>query len=150
MEGEVQDSVWPLPKFYFKVQIGSHANAVHFQEVSGLDIEPQIIEYRHGNSKLFSTIKMPEISKTGTVTLKKGVFVNNTIFWDWYNALKMNTLKRETYTIHLLDETLKPTMTWELSNALPVKITGTDMKSDNNEIAIETLELVYEAIIVRN
>lgn len=150
MEGEVQDSVWPLPKFYLKVQIGSHANAGHFQEVSGLDTDPQVIEYRHENSKLFSTIKMPGIAKTENLTLKKGVFVNDTIFWDWYNALKMNALKRENYIIHLLDETLKPTMTWELSNALPVKITGTDMKSDNNEIAIETLELVYEAIIVRN
>ena len=74
MAGEAQDNVWPLPKFYFQVKLGD--KEVPFQEVSGLDIEAQIVEYRHGNSKEFSTIKMPGIKKTGNVTLKKGVFVN--------------------------------------------------------------------------
>jgi hypothetical protein len=41
-----------------------------FQEVSGLDIEAQPIEYR-GDSKGFSEVKMPGIKKTGNVTMKK-------------------------------------------------------------------------------
>lgn len=70
MAGEVQDNVWPLPKFYFTVEIATLSEAT-FQEVSGLDVEAQIIEYRHGNSPDFSTIKMPGIKKYGNVTLKK-------------------------------------------------------------------------------
>lgn len=150
MAGEAQDAVWPLPKFYFRVRLGSQDSTVSFQEVSGLDTETQPIEYRHGDNPQFSTIKMPGISKVGNVTLKKGIFVNDNNFWKWYDAIKMNTIKRETVTIQLLDEAAKPTMTWTLSNAWPTKITGTDMKSDGNEVAVETLELAHEGLVIAN
>ena len=150
MAGEAQDAVWPLSKFYFTVNLGSQDSTVSFQEISGLDTETQPIEYRHGDSKLFSTIKMPGIAKTGNVTLKKGIFVNDNNFWKWYDAIKMNTIKRETVVIQLLDEKAKPTMTWTLSNAWPTKITGTDMKSDANEVAVETIEIAHEGLTIKN
>ena len=148
MAGEKQDNVWPLPKFYFQVKLGD--KEVPFQEVSGLDIEAQIIEYRHGNSKEFSTIKMPGIKKTGNVTLKKGVFVKDNGFWDWFNKIKMNTIERQTVGISLLDEAGAPTMVWTLNNAWPTKITGTDMKSDGNEVAVETVEIAHEGLTIAN
>lgn len=148
MAGEAQDAVWPLPKFYFQVKIGDME--VAFQEVSGLDIEAQIIEYRHGNSPEFSTIKMPGIKKTGNVTLKKGVFVKDNAFWDWFNQIKMNTIERKTLVISLLDEEGNPTMVWSLNNAWPTKITGTDMKSDGNEVAVETIEVAHEGLTIEN
>nr|WP_294860566.1 phage tail protein [uncultured Fluviicola sp.] len=148
MAGEKQDNVWPLPKFYFQVKLGD--KEVPFQEVSGLDIEAQIIEYRHGNSKEFSTIKMPGIKKTGNVTLKKGVFVKDNGFWDWFNKIKMNTIERQTVVISLLDEAGKPTMVWTLNNAWPTKISGTDMKSDGNEVAVETLEIAHDGLSIAN
>ncbi|WP_294677387.1 phage tail protein [uncultured Fluviicola sp.] len=148
MAGEKQDNVWPLPKFYFQVKLGD--KEVPFQEVSGLDIEAQIIEYRHGNSKEFSTIKMPGIKKTGNVTLKKGVFVKDNGFWDWFNKIKMNTIERQTVVISLLDEAGAPTMVWTLNNAWPTKITGTDMKSDGNEVAVETIEIAHEGLTIAN
>lgn len=149
-DGSAQGNVWPLPKFYFKVSLGSQDSTVSFQEVSGLETETQAIEYRHGDSKQFSTIKMPGISKSGNVTLKKGIFVKDNNFWKWYNAIKMNTIKRETVTIQLLDEKGSPTMTWTLANAWPTKITGTDLKSDANEVAVETLELAHEGLTIKN
>lgn len=148
MAGEAQDNVWPLPKFYFQVKLGD--TEVAFQEVSGLDIEAQIIEYRHGNSKEFSTIKMPGIKKTGNVTLKKGVFVKDNAFWDWFSQINMNTIERKTVVISLLDEGGNPTMVWTLNNAWPTKITGTDMKSDGNEVAVETIEVAHEGLTIAN
>jgi phage tail-like protein len=148
MAGDKQDNVWPLPKFYFQVKLGD--KEVPFQEVSGLDIEAQIVEYRHGNSKEFSTIKMPGIKKTGNVTLKKGVFVKDNGFWDWFNKIKMNTIERQTVVISLLDEAGAPTMVWTLNNAWPTKITGTDMKSDGNEVAVETIEIAHEGLTIAN
>lgn len=109
MAGDVQDNVWPLPKFYFQVNIGDTNGS--FQEVSGLDVEAQVIEYRHGNSPEFSTIKMPGIKKFSNVTLKKGVFKDDTSFWDWFNKIQMNTIERLTVTISLLDETGAPVQT---------------------------------------
>ncbi|HWK57457.1 MAG TPA: phage tail protein [Parapedobacter sp.] len=148
MAGEAQDNVWPLPKFYFQVKIADQE--VSFQEVSGLDIEAQVIEYRHGNSKEFSTIKMPGIKKSSNVTLKKGVFKGDNTFWDWFNAIKMNTIERKTVVINLLDEEGNPTMSWTLNNAWPTKVTGTDLKSDGNEVAVETLEVAHEGITIAN
>lgn len=149
-DGSTQGSNWPLPKFHFKVTLGSQDKSVSFQEVSGLDTETQPIEYRHGDSPIFSTIKMPGIAKTGNVTLKKGIFVKDNNFWKWYDAIKMNVIKRETVTIQLLDEKGGVTMTWTLSNAWPTKITGTDLKSDGNEVAVETLELAHEGLTISN
>lgn len=149
-DGSAQDNLWPLPKFYFTVSLGSQDNTVFFQEVSGLETETQPIEYRHGDSKLFSAIKMPGIAKIGNVTLKKGVFVNDNNFWKWHDAIKMNTIKRETVTIQLLDERGSPTFTWTLNNAWPTKITATDMKADANEVAVETLEFSHEGLTIKN
>lgn len=149
-DGSAQGSTWPLPKFYFTVTLGSQDNTVSFQEVTGLETETQIIEYRHGDSKQFSTIKMPGITKVGNVTLKKGIFVKDNNFFTWYTAIKMNIIKRETVVIQLLDEQGNPTMTWTLANAWPTKITGTDLKSDSNEAAVETLELAHEGLTVKN
>lgn len=145
-EGSIHGKIWPIAKFYFAVTLGSQDSTVFFQEISGLDTETLPIELRHGDGEVFSTSEMPGIAKTGNVTLKKGIFVNDNNFWKWYDAIKMNTIKRETVTIQLLDEAGKPVMTWTLSNAWPTKITGTDMESDTNEVAVETLELAHEGI----
>jgi phage tail-like protein len=148
-DGSAQSkTVWPLPKFYFQVKWDS--NLMSFQEVSGLDTEAQPIEYRHGDSKDFSTIKMPGIKKTGNVTMKKGVFKSDNKFWDWFNQIKMNTIKRVPVTISLLDEGGAATMTWTLANAWPTKITGTDLKSDGNEVAVESIEIAHEGLTIAN
>lgn len=148
-DGSAQStSVWPMPKFYFKVVMNS--TEISFQEVSGLDAESQPIEYRHGNNPLFSTVKMPGIAKYGNVTMKKGVFKSDNKFWEWYNQIKMNTIKKEPVIISLLDETGNPTMTWTLTNAFPTKITSTDLKSDGNEVAIESIEISHEGLIIEN
>jgi len=141
-------NTWPMAKFYFQVKWDS--TEIAFQEVSGLDLETQIIEYRHGNSPVFSTIKMPGLAKNGNITMKKGVFKSDNKYWDWYNQIKLNTIKRIPLTISLLDETNKPTMTWKVLNAWPTKITPTDMKSDGNEPAVETIEIAHEGITIQN
>ncbi|MCC8019249.1 MAG: phage tail protein [Rikenellaceae bacterium] len=148
MAGKEQDKFWPLPKFYFQVKIDN--TEITFQEVSGLDMEAQVIEYRHGNSSEFSTIKMPGLKKSGNVTLKKGVFKGDNFLWTWFAEVKLNTIERKTVVISLLDELNKPTMVWTLKNAWPTKITGTDLKSDGNEVAVETLELAHEGIAITN
>jgi phage tail-like protein len=137
-----------MPKFHFQVKWDS--NVMSFQEISGLDVEAQTIEYRHGDSPSFSTIKMPGIKKSGNVTMKKGVFKSDNKFWDWFNQIKMNTIKRIPITISLLDEANAPTMVWTLANAFPTKITGTDMKSDGNEVAVESIEIAHEGLTIAN
>ena len=141
-------TVWPMPKFYFRVKWDS--NEMSFQEVSGLDVQSEEIKYRHGNSPVFSVIKMPGLKKYGNITMKKGVFKGDNKFWDWFNQIKMNTIKRVPVTISLLDEEGNDTMVWTLTNAWPTKISSTDLKSEGNEVAIESIEIVHEGLTIAN
>jgi len=150
-DGSAQSpNIWPLPKFYFQVDGLGGGIGNYFHEVSGLDTETQVIEYRHGNSKEFSPIKMPGLKKVGNVTLKKGVFAKDNKFWAWYATIKMNLIQRQTIVIKLLDESGAPTMIWTLTNAWPTKIQSTDLKADGNEVAIESIELAYETLVIAN
>jgi phage tail-like protein len=147
-DGSTQESTVYTPQFRFKVKWDSMV--MHFQEVAGLDVEAQPIEYRSGDSPEFSTIKMPGIKKYGNVTMKKGIWPNATSFQEWYNQVKMNTVARKTVTITLIDESGAPTMIWTLTNAWPTKVSGTDLKSDGNEVAIETIEVAHEGLTITN
>jgi phage tail-like protein len=147
-DGSAQSAAtWPLVKFSFQVKWDD--KELIFQEVTGLSSETQVIEYRGGSSKVYSTVKMPGIQKFGNITLKKGIFKGDTALWDNYNLLKMNTIKRSTILISLLDETNAVAMSWSLLNAFPTKITVTDMKADANEVAVETMELAHEGLTIK-
>lgn len=149
-DGSLEGATWPMPKFQFEVDLGTELTKVAFQEVSGMDVENQIIEYRKNNSPLFSTEKMPGITKYGNVTMKRGVFVNDNSFWNWHAQVTMNTIKRRTVIIRLLDEKGGTTMQWQLNNAWPTKITSTDLKSDGNEVAVDTIEIAHEQLVITN
>lgn len=135
---------WPLPKLSFRVSWDDIEAS--FQDISGLDAETDVVDYRAGNSRVFSAIKMPGMRRASNVTLNRGIMKKDHAFWDWFNAIKRNTITRKTVTITLLDETSNPNMTWTLRNAFPIKITSTDLKADGNEVAIETLELAHEGL----
>ena len=148
MAGMESNAIWPLPKFYFLITWGP--STIQFSEISGLETETPVIEYRHGDSPVFNPIKMPGLGKVGNVTMKRGVFVGDTTYWDWFNQIQSNTISkgRITVTIQLLNEKGKPTMTWQLNNAWPVKITTTDLKSDGSEAAIDSIEVAYETLVI--
>ena len=138
-------NTWPLVKFMFRVTIGDVE--LMFQEVTGLSSELTQVEYRHGNSVAFSPIKMPGIEKFGNVTLKKGVVKKSDRgAFDQYADIKRNSLKGQTITISLLDESQRPVMSWSLTDAFFSKIIVTDMKADANEVAIEMMEIVHKGL----
>jgi phage tail-like protein len=146
----VSDTNWSQPKFAFSVEI-PELGVVAFQEVSGLDIEASLIQYRKANPRLPRTIKLPGIQATsGIVTMKRGVFVKDNRFWDWHKSITNNQARRTTVTIKLIDERGQPAMTWTLANALPTKITGADLNAAGNDVAVETLEISHEQITVSN
>jgi len=147
MAGEVQDNIWPLPKFYFKVEVDG-GMAASFQEVSGLDTETDVVEYRHGDSPDFTTIKMPGLKKSSDVTLKKGIFTTDIKFFSWFNEIKLNTIERKTVTIMLLNESGDAEIVWTLTNAFPKQVQGTDLNSTSSDAAVETLVLAHEGLAV--
>ncbi len=141
-------ATYPLPKFHFQVQWGG--DRVGFTEVTGLDMQVEAIEYREGSSPEYSKIKMPGMHKFSNVTLKRGSIAGDSDFYKWINTISLNKAERRDIVISLLDETHAPVMTWKARNAFPVKVQASDLKSDGNEVAIETLELAHEGLNLMN
>lgn len=142
--GFTENTTWPPAKFYFTVT-GIPGDPV-FQEVTGLEAVVQPFEYRHGNEPSFYPIKMPGLGRVGNVTMKNGTFVNDKKLSTWFKSISMNTVARSTITIQLMDNDAKARYQWVLNNAFPTKFSGTDLESDGNEVAIESIEIAYETM----
>lgn len=139
---------YPLSKFHFRVEWGG--TNIGFTEVSGLDVETEVIEYRQGASPEYSKIKMPGMQKYANITLKRGSFKSDNEYYKWWNTVKLNAIERRDITIMLLNEEHDPVITWKVKNAWPTKIQSTDLKADGNEVAIESMELVHEGLSIQN
>lgn len=139
---------YPLPKFHFEVEWGG--SKIGFTEVSGFSVETDLIEFRDGFSKDFSKIKMPGMQKYSNITMKRGTFKGNNDFYNWWNTVALNTIERRDVTISLLNESHEPVIVWKLKNAWPTKVQSTDLKSDDNGVAIETIELAHEGLVIQN
>ena len=142
-------TAYPLPVFHFQVMWGPGTN-LGFSEVSGLNIEHQVLEYRDGTMREYGPIKQPGIPKYPNITLKRGVVQGDNEFFDWLNATKMNKAERRDLIISLLNEEHEPVMTWKAKNAFPVKIEGPALKAAGNEIAIESIEVAHEGLTIEN
>jgi phage tail-like protein len=139
---------YPLPKFHFSVEWGG--SRIGFTEVTGLTIENEVIEYREGSSPEYNKVKMPGLHKFGNITLKRGTFARDNDFFKWLNTVKLNTIERRDLTISLLNEEHEPVVVWKVKSAWPVKIQAPDLKSDGNEVAIETIELAHEGLVIES
>lgn len=141
-------ATYPLPKFHFLVEWAGAR--IGFTEITGLSIETEVIEYREGNSPEYNKIKMPGLRKYGNITMKRGTFSGDNDYYKWFDTVKLNTIERRNITITLLNENHEPVVTWKIKNAWPVKIQSPDLKSDANEIAIETIEVAHEGLVIEN
>lgn len=137
-------ATYPLPKFHFLVQWGGVR--IGFTEVTGLDMQAEVIEYREGSSPEYHKIKMPGMQKFSNITLKRGTIQGDSDFYNWINTINLTVVDRRDIIISLLNEEHSPVMSWKAKNAFPVKVQASDLKSDGNEVAIETLELAHEGL----
>ena len=140
------ETKYPLPVFHFLVNWGEED--LGFSEVSGLTIETQVIEYRDGLSREYSSIKMSGIPKFSNITLKRGIVAGNSKFFEWINSTALNKPQRRDVTISLLNEKHNPVMTWKVKKAWPVKLEGPGLKATGNEVAIESIELAHEGLTI--
>lgn len=136
---------YPLPRFGFQVDWG--ATKISFTEVTGLVMEREKIEYRHSDSKDFNKIAMPGLMKNNNITLKRGKFERDFDFNTWLEEITNERVeKRRDVVIRLLNEKHEPVAAWSATRCFPVKVTAPDLKSDANEVAIESIEIAHEGL----
>jgi phage tail-like protein len=141
----------PYAQFNFQVDIeglpGPGDAKAGFQEVSGIGMEVTASDYRPGNYKENSPMKITTIHKVPDITLKRGV-MGALELWNWLKDVrdgKQDQLKK--VTISLWDEArTKAVQKWVLTNARPIKYTGPSLSGKGGEVAIEELVLACEKL----
>jgi phage tail-like protein len=139
----------PFGNFRFKVKLGS-VEVAGFAECTGLNIETKVLEYKEGGNNA-TTLKFPEPTTYGNVTLKRGVTNSNELLsWQLDVATGSFSTNRRasnpSVTVTLMNEKGEPVKGWNLIRAFPVKWVGPDLKASASEVAIETLEIAHEGI----
>jgi phage tail-like protein len=139
----------PFGSFRFKLELGD-VEVAGFAECTGLSIETKVLEYKEGGNNA-TTLKFPEPSAFGNVTLKRGVTNSNELI-EWQLDVvsgafgKNSRAGNPSIAIVLMNEKGEDVRRWNLLRAFPVKWVGPDLKASASEVAIETLELAHEGI----
>src|SRR5215471_9310418 len=80
----------PYVQFNFLVDLGTGSTdgpQAGFQEVSGIGTELTVAEYRNGNAKENSPIKIVGLAKVNDVTLKRGI-IGALDLYQWLNDIR--------------------------------------------------------------
>jgi phage tail-like protein len=139
----------PFGSFRFKLELGD-IQVAGFAECTGLNIETKVLEYKEGGNNA-TTLKFPEPSTFGNVTLKRGVTNSNDLI-EWQMDVVSGTFGKNArannpgIAIVLMNEKGEDVKRWNLIRAFPVKWVGPDLKASASEVAIESLELAHEGI----
>jgi phage tail-like protein len=118
-----------------------------FQEVSTLGQEVAVAEYRAGNSKDNSVMKVTLLNKATDVTLKRGVMGSSTLY-DWLNQIRNgDQMALRTVRIHLMSEDHTETVaTWSMLRARITKYQVATLNAKATDVAMEELTLTYERL----
>jgi len=140
----------PYTQFNFLVDLGTGVTegpAAGFQEVSGIGMEVTVTEYRNGNSKENSVMKITGLNKSTDVTLKRGI-IGSLDLYQWLNQIRNGDQKAlRTVTIQLQNEDhTEIVQTWKLLRARIIKHTSGPFNAKGTDVAIEELVLAYERL----
>ena len=115
-----------------------------FAEVSGLDVEIDVIEYRTGSEDI-TVRKLPGLKKYSNITLKRGV-IGDLTFWNWLASALNGQVVRADGTIVLLDEKRQPVVTWKFHRGWPCRWSGPELDAKSRDVALEMLEICHEGL----
>jgi phage tail-like protein len=140
----------PYVQFNFLVDLGTgntDGPEAGFQECSGFGMEVTVSEYRNGNAKENSVMKITGMNKSTDVTLKRGV-IGSLNLYQWLNDIRngnQNALR--TVIVHLQNEDHTATVqTWKLLRARIIKHTSGPLNAKGTDVAMEELVLAYERL----
>lgn len=137
----------PYGNFAFSV-IGQGDEFVGgFSDVSGLNAEVTVAEYRAGSDPQNHVTKIPGVHKFENVTLKRGI-VNSEAFWDWMKEVwTSGPAAKRVVRIVMQSESHQEVQQWKLLGAFPTKYTGPTLAAaGGTEVAMEEWQLAYDVM----
>jgi phage tail-like protein len=141
---DFQKSNYPLPVYNFRVTIDG--TPMSFSQVSGITREYETVTYRHG----FSFWEGEDITayyfkKYAPITFKKGTIKGVSILYEWLLEEKVKPME-----VSLCDESGHPVVSWQIAKAIPVKLDAPTFDASNNEVSIESLEVMAADISIEH
>lgn len=139
---------YPPVGFYFKLSFSGVSDAMDaaFKEVSGISAEINIEEITEGGENRFK-YKVPTGGKYGNLVVKRGLVLPSSTMAQWcfdtIGSDLSNPIIPKTIIVTLMDADATPLMAWNFFNAWPVKWSASDLKSQDGEIVIESIEFAY-------
>jgi phage tail-like protein len=135
----------PFSAFNFLVEIDG-VTVAGFSECAGLNAESDVIEYRVGSEEA-TMRKLPGMKKYTNITLKRGL-TDNKDLWNWRKHVLDGRTERQSGAVVLLNEARQPALRWTFREGWPAKWDGPSLNGKNNEVAIETLEIAHEGLVL--
>lgn len=135
----------PLVSAWFGVEFQGVVKGA-FRECTGLGSENEVTEYK-GTGKNGQTIiqKIPGNMKWNNITLKRGI-TDDMDMWKWRKMVEDGDIAnaRKNGSVIMYNHKSEEIARWNFVRAWPSKLTGPSANANNNEIAIEELEIVHE------
>jgi phage tail-like protein len=140
----------PYVQFNFLVDLGNGNTSgpqAGFQELSGIGMEVTVSEYRPGNHKENSVMKITGMNKSTDVTMKRGV-IGSLDLYQWLNQIRNgDQAALRTVTIQLMSEDHTAVVqTWKLQRARIIKHTSGPLNAKGTDVALEELVVAYERL----
>lgn len=145
-------STYPLPAYNYRVEIGTAT--VAFSSVSGLSVDYETTTYKESATENGSVgprvMYMPAQASAVNVSLKKGLVrgVSVKVLYDWISATQLNQTEKKDIYVRLCDEAGAPVISWKVTNAFPTKLEAPSFEADSNDVAVESMDLMADAVFV--
>lgn len=137
--------------FYFEVTFSDEDAA--FQEVSGITKETHIEEVASGGENRFK-YRLPTVVTSPNLVLKRALVAkaSKLINWCIYSLDKglAYTINTKDISVRLLNPGGIVAQQWLFHDTYPVKYAISDLKSDENKLVIEHIELAYTYFEIPN
>lgn len=146
----------PLPSSRFGVELnldGSNSTDGYFMDCSGIHYTQDVIDFcevtpnRWGKADKGQVIrtKLPGNAKSGHLTLCRGL-IKSMAIWDWLEVVEQGNWaqKRRNCSLYFYNNDSTRTVHLELTAAWPISYKVGDVTSNDAQIALEEIEIVFE------
>jgi len=141
-----QSEAWtdPFRNYNFKLSIMGVTEG-HFTECSNIGVKVEALKYREGGVQQL-VHRLPGRVDYGDITLRYGLTQSNDL-WKWFLTAVEGRVERKNISIILMDpDGVTEALRWDLINAWPSAWRGAPLDAMGNEVAIESLTLVFESL----
>ncbi|MGG8496987.1 phage tail protein [Tenacibaculum sp. TC6] len=131
--------------FYFSVSFDG-SEGLPFQQVSGLTKEQTVEEVAGGGENRFK-YRLPAVSVSKNLVLKRALVPKGDLLTKWckesIDGGLAKPIQTKTISVNLLNKQGQASMKWNFYKAYPIKYSISDLKSQESEVLIDTIEFAY-------